>query len=390
MVLALALHREGVPVTVLEALDEPFVDQRAATTHPPTLAMLDRLGLTARILPEGLIAPVYRFHDLATGEVVAEFDLGELQEELEFPYVLQYEQYKLVSKIQTLASGAPGFDVRFSSKVVGFVQTDDYVSVTVEHRDGERRQLRASYLVGCDGGRSSVRKSAAIEFDGFTYPEPFIKIGTYHDFMEHDERIVLRNYFSDPEEWCNLFKVNGEDGCPIWRAVFPLRRGETGEAAREPAALESRLQKFFPKRDAYEIAYANVYTVSQRVARTLNKGRVLLAGDSAHVNNPIGGMGLNGGIHDAVNLASKLARVWKGTGEPGLLDRYTRQRRKAATDFVQAQSIANKKLMEERDPVIRQRNLDALRRIGDDRQQRRAFMRRAALIESLEASAQVE
>jgi 3-(3-hydroxy-phenyl)propionate hydroxylase len=146
-----------------------------------------------------------------------------------------------------------------------------------------------------------------------------------------------------------------------------MRVDETDEEAKSDEGMQARLKRFFPRDTDYEIAYANVYTVSQRVAETFNRGRVLLAGDSAHVNNPIGGMGLNGGIHDAVNLASKLAPVWKGEAATELLDLYTRQRHKAATDFTQAQTIANKKQLEERDPAMRtEKRLDELRRIGED------------------------
>src|SRR5207302_2471941 len=115
----------------------------------------------------------------------------------------------------------------------------------------------------------------------------------------------------------------------------------------------------------YEIEYVNVYPVSQCVAATMRLGRVLLAGDAAHVNNPIGGMGMNGGIHDAVDLADKLARVMHGEAEDDLLDLYSRQRRHAAVTYVQAQTIANKRLMEERDPAVRSGNFDALRRTAD-------------------------
>jgi len=390
MVLGLALYRAGVPFVVLETLPEPFIDQRAASYHPPTIEMLEQLGLAGEIIPEGLKAPAYRFHDRVTREVVVEFDLADLKDELKYPYVLQYEQYKLVRKILALHGARPEFDVRFSHTVTGFTQHADHVAVEVELADGARETIRGAYLVGCDGGRSVVRKEAGIEFVGFTYPEQFIKIGTYFDFIERDPKVVYRNYFSDPAEWCNLFKVNGEPPLPgIWRCVIPMRVDETEEEAKSHEGIQARLQRFFPKDGDYEIAYANVYTVSQRVAETFNKGRVLLAGDSAHINNPIGGMGLNGGIHDAMNLASKLAPVWKGEAAPALLDLYTRQRHKAAADFTQAQTIANKKQLEERDPATRKKRLDELRRLGDDRAASRAYMRRAQLIESLESAAAV-
>jgi 3-(3-hydroxy-phenyl)propionate hydroxylase len=123
--------------------------------------------------------------------------------------------------------------------------------------------------------------------------------------------------------------------------------------------------------------------VSQRVAATFRQGRVLLAGDSAHVNNPIGGMGMNGGIHDAINLAEKLARVIKREATEDLLDLYSRQRRHAAVEYVQAQTIANKRLMEERDPAARAAKFDELRRTADDPVASKTYMRRAALFDSL-------
>jgi 3-(3-hydroxy-phenyl)propionate hydroxylase len=129
--------------------------------------------------------------------------------------------------------------------------------------------------------------------------------------------------------------------------------------------------------------------VSQRVASTFRLGRILLAGDSAHVNNPIGGMGMNGGIHDAINLAEKLARVIHGQADESLLDLYSRQRRHAAAAYIQQQTIANKKLMEERDPKVRAANFDELRRTAENPETAKAYMRRAALLDSLRTASAV-
>jgi 3-(3-hydroxy-phenyl)propionate hydroxylase len=238
-------------------------------------------------------------------------------------------------------------------------------------------------VIACDGGRSTVRRLAGIEFQGFTYPEKFIKIATRFDFGTVNPDLVFRNYFSDPTEWCNLFKVRGESPGGLWRAIFPVGNEEPDEVSLSPERVEERLQKFFPKPGRYQIEYVNVYPVSQRVAATFRQGRVLLAGDSAHVNNPIGGMGMNGGIHDAINLADKLARVIKGEAREDLLDLYSRQRRHAAVEYVQAQTIANKRLMEERDPAARAVKFDELRRTADDPAASKTYMRRAALFDSL-------
>jgi 3-(3-hydroxy-phenyl)propionate hydroxylase len=385
MVCALALNRRGVPVTVLEQEPAPVKDQRAATIHPTSLEMLDELGVTQKILPLGLVSSTYRFHDRLTGTVVAEFDLDRMRGEFAFPYVLQYEQYKLTGSIAAEYANADDFDVRFSHAVTGMTQGADGVEITYTSPDGDGT-LAAAYVIGCDGGRSSVRRLAGIEFQGFTYPERFIKIATRFDFGTVYPDIVLRNYFSDPTEWCNLFKVRGENPGGLWRAIFPVGNEESDETALSAERVEARLQKFFPKAGRYQVEYVNVYPVSQRVAGTFREGRVLLAGDSAHVNNPIGGMGMNGGIHDGINLAEKLARVIKGEAGEELLDLYSRQRRHAAVEYVQAQTIANKKLMEERDPAARAARFDELRRTAEDPVSAKAYMRRAALFDSLQTA----
>jgi 3-(3-hydroxy-phenyl)propionate hydroxylase len=380
MVCALALNRSGVPVTVFELEPAPVEDQRAATIHPSTL---EKLGVTQKIIPLGMVSTTYRFHDRLNRKVVAEFDLDRMRDELKFPFVLQYEQYKLTASIAAEYANAGDFDVRFSHCVTGLRETAEGIEVEYTSPEGGGRIL-ADYVVGADGGRSTIRKLAGIEFEGFTYPEKFIKIATSFDFGTVNPDLALRNYFSDPDEWCNLFKVTGKKNPPgLWRAIFPVADEEPDEVSLSPDRIEERLQKFFPKPGRYPVEYVNVYPVSQRVAATFRKGRVLLAGDSAHVNNPIGGMGMNGGIHDGINLADKLARVVKGEASEELLDLYSRQRHHAAVKYVQAQTIANKKMMEERDLAVRARNFDELRRTADDPQTAKAYMRRAALYDSL-------
>jgi 3-(3-hydroxy-phenyl)propionate hydroxylase len=388
MVCALALNRQGIKVTVLEAEPAPVEDQRAASLHPPTIEMLAGLGIAEKIIPLGLVSPKYQFRDRVTGELVAEFDLGLLEDELPYPYVLQYEQYKLTGDIARQYGNESDFDVRFSTRVTAVRLDADGVLVEAEGPNGTERHP-AAYVIGADGGRSAVRRAAGIAFEGFTYPERFIKIATPYDFQLAHADYAYRNYFSDPQEWCNLFKVTGKRPPGLWRAVFPTRTDETEQEAVDPAAIEARMQKFFPKPGRYDIEYCNVYSVSQRVAATFRKGRALLVGDAAHVNNPIGGMGMNGGVHDAINLCEKLPRVLRGEAPETLLDLYSRQRRRVAIDYTQAQTISNKKTLEEREPEVRRRNLDELRRTAADPERARAYMRRAALIESLRAASSV-
>jgi 3-(3-hydroxy-phenyl)propionate hydroxylase len=389
MVCALALNRQGIKVTVFEQEPAPVRDQRAASIHPPTLEMLDRLNVAEDIIPRGLISETYQYRDRQSGELIAQFDLRELKDEFKFPFVLQYEQYKLTRDIAARFANESDFDVRFSRKVVEVHESQDGVTLVVDGPDGKETH-RGEYVIGADGGRSTIRKAAGIPFEGFTYEENFVKIATEFDFQAAHPDYAYRNYFSDPQEWCNLFKVRGEGDGGLWRAIFPTRGNESPEHAVSPDGVEARLQKFFPKQGRYEIAYANVYGVNQRVAQTFRKGRLLLAGDSAHVNNPIGGMGMNGGIHDAVNLADKLTLVMQKKADEKLLDQYSRQRRHAATAYVQAQTIANKKMLEEKDDAARRAKFDEMRRTAAGRESARQYMRRASLLESLRTANAIE
>jgi len=392
-IVTLALVRKGIPVLLVEAEAEPVEDQRAATIHPPTLQMLADLGLEEQAFAEdasgGFQAPLFQFRDRATGELVATFDIRLLQGEVPYPFVLQWEQYKLVRAALPLIAASGLAEVRFATKLAGLVQHADYVDVTVDAA-GAIETLRSAYVVGTDGGRSTVRRLAAIDFEGFTWEERFIKIATSFDFLSAGAGYCTRNYFSDPDEWLNLFKVKGNGPPGIWRGIMPVPAGESDEAALSMEGIQRRLHGIYDHSGDFDIPYHALYAVHQRVAATFNKGRVFLAGDSAHVNNPIGGMGMNGGIHDAVNLAEKLADVWFGRADASIFDRYTRQRRKAQTDFVQAQSIQNKRTLEEKHPAIRRKHLDDLRRTSEDIKLHKAFLYRSSLIDSLNAANAVE
>ncbi|HUD87515.1 MAG TPA: FAD-dependent monooxygenase [Xanthobacteraceae bacterium] len=393
-VMTLALVKNGIPVTLIEQLPDAAEDQRAATIHPPTVAMLVELGLEKEMFSEdasgGMPAPLFHFRDRASNALIAVFDISLLKGEVPYPYVVQWEQYKLVHAALPHIKASGLGEVRFSTKLTGLAQTGDHVEVTVTNAIGETEKLRGQYLIGTDGGSSTVRRQAEIAFEGFTWAERFIKIGTSFDFGTTGQGYCTRNYFSDPDEWINLFKVKGYGPPGIWRGVFPVPEQETDEEALSLAGIQRRLQGIHHKSGDYDIPYYALYAVHQRVAATFNKGRVLLAGDCAHVNNPIGGMGMNGGIHDAVNLAAKLADVWFGRAAAGVLDRYTRQRRKAQVDYVQAQTIQNKKALEEKDPVIRRGHLDELRRTSEDVALHKKFLYRSSLIDSLNSANAVE
>ena len=381
IITALALAQRGIPVHVFEAGERVNDAPRASTLHPATLEMLAELGLLDEIVSRGLVARTFQFWDRPTRGVVAEFDHEILKDDSAYPFVVQCEQHKIANMGVERLKEFKHAEVTFASPVTAINTLDDRVEVTIE-ASGKPQTIAGSYLVGADGGRSLVRKSLDIEFEGYTFPERFLVLTTLFDFAgEHG--VAYRAYFSDPDEWTNLFKVAGDDGNGRWRAVFPALPGQTDEEVLNEAATEARLQKFFPKAGRYEVVHRNIYRVHQRVAARFRHGRVFLAGDSAHVNNPIGGLGLNCGIHDAVHLAKLLASVLRDERPRTDLDSYDAVRRPMNIEYVQQQTIANKKRLEEKDPAIRQAHFDDLRRIAGDPAAHRAFLMRTSLLESV-------
>jgi len=374
------LGRRGIPVRLFDENQGPQADPRAATTHPATLALLAEDGLVQDMARVGLVAPIFQFWDRPSGKLIAEFDHSLLKNDTKYPYVIQCEQFKtaklILDRLRTLAQ----VEVLFDHTVVDVHQTDDCVSIEARGRDGVSTHAGA-YLVGADGGRSTVRKQCGIAFDGFTWPERFLVLTTPYDF-EAERGYCYRSYFADPGAWCNCFKVAADGPPGLWRTVFPTEPGETDADVLGDAGVAARLQKFFPSRAPYPVVHRNLYVTHQRVAARFRHGRALLAGDAAHVNNPIGGMGLNGGIQDAVNLCDKLARIMLGGEGEHLLDLYDRQRRTVAIEFVQEQSIANKKRLEAADPQVRARNLAGLRATADDPERARQFLLRTSMIAS--------
>jgi 3-(3-hydroxy-phenyl)propionate hydroxylase len=384
VVAAIACAAKGMQVALFEAEGEIDHSPRAATTHPSTLEMLAELGLLEEFQSLGLVARYFQFWDGATKALVAEFDHEVLRDETPYPFVVQTEQHKLSELGLRRLAAMPNVELRLGTSVTELAQDARDVRVTTEGAE----QHVFDYVIGCDGARSTVRKCLDIEFEGYTWPERFLVLTTLFDFQA-----VLgccpRSYISDPEEWTNLFKVMGDDLKGRWRAVFPARENETdNEAFSDPAVLR-RLRKLHVDHPLELVAHRNIYRVHQRVAKSFRKGRVFLAGDAAHVNNPVGGLGLNCGIHDAMELAEALDRVASGQAGEELLDRYERRRRPINIEFVQQQTVANKKRLEERDPKVRQSNFDELRRAAAAPALHKQFLMRTSLIESVRKAREI-
>lgn len=377
LVSALLLAKQGVSVTVLESAPALNRDLRASTFHPPTLDMLAPLGLTDDLVAQGLVARYTQQRDRQEG-VIAEFDMQLIAPDTDHPFRLQCEQWKLTQMIHAQLNAMPHVHMLFDAKVTQVTQTADQVQVAFTQAE-EAHSLQAHYLIGADGAWSAVRRSLNIEFEGFTYPERFLVVSTAFEYADHLPRLSYVNYCSDPHEWCVLLRVP-----TLWRVLFPTKAEETDEAVLTDESVQARLQNLLPQAQAYVTQHRTLYKVHQRVAQRFRHGRVVLAGDAAHINNPLGGMGMNGGIHDAMNLSEKLLSILQHGESDALLDQYERQRRTIAIDYINASTARNKRDIEERDPVKRKENQQALRELSLDPVRARAYIRQSSMIDALE------
>jgi 3-(3-hydroxy-phenyl)propionate hydroxylase len=382
---ALALASRDVPVLVLEAEAALTHDLRAGTFHPPTLEMMAPYGITAEMHRTGIKVPRWQHRDRTEG-VIAEWDLALIADETPYPYRFHLEQHRLTPMIFERLARLPHAAVRFGACVVGLGQDADRVWVDAETADG-RERFEGAWLVGADGGRSQVRKTIGVEFEGFTWPERFVVVSTRYDFAAHG--FTPNAYVADPEQWAAVFKMPDAEPGGLWRIAFPVPEDEPDEVTLSEDEVERRMQYFVARPERYAIRYKSIYKVHQRVAKAFRHGRVLLAGDAAHLNNPLGAFGLNGGIHDAINLADKLGAVCRGEADASLLDRYERQRRTVNVEYVQEGSIRNLRTLAERDPAARRARFDDLRRTNADPARARAFMLQSSMIASVRRAAAI-
>jgi 2-polyprenyl-6-methoxyphenol hydroxylase-like FAD-dependent oxidoreductase len=378
MTAAAALAQAGLPVTLVELHPEPQPDWRASTFHAATLELLETIGITGEMHAQGLVVPTYQFRDRRDG-LIAQFDFRLLADETRYPYRLQLNQQRLVRMLFDRLKQDPNVRLRFGTRLTGLRFEAGAPVLRVEGPDGPD-ELAASYVIGADGPRSAVRDALGVAFEGFTYPERFAITSTLVDLQELLPGLGHVNYVADPEEW--LFILRTPES---WRVVWPVPEGMSPAEASSPERLQQQLQRVAPYPSGYPVIDHQVYSVHQRVAAAMRVGPVLLAGDAAHINSPLGGVGLNSGIHDAMDAARRLARIARGSADPEAeLAAYDRVRRTIAVDYVQADTQRNTDRLRERDDLVRRQNQDEMRAIAADPDRARAYIRRVSLLESVQ------
>ncbi len=371
---AVALARGGLDVLVLER-DEQLSDlPRASTFHPPTLEMLDRYGLAEGLLERGNRVTSIQYRERRSGPV-AELDYGVLADDTRFPFRLQCPQFHL-AQLGAYQLTQLGGRLRFGAEVVEVQDDGEAVVTTVA--DGSRE--RARWLIGADGASSAVRGLVGIGFEGKTYPVRNLQIITPFPFEDRFADLAHVNYIFDPEEWCVVMRTPPQ----VWRVLFPLPDEEAARAAEDRADVVRRLARLIDDDVDVAVDYHAIYTVHQRVATTMRRGRVLLVGDAAHVNSPIGGMGMNSGIHDVFELVTPLLATQQDP-ETSELDAWAARRRQVAQEQVGRHTDRNTRSLAISDPVERERRNAELRELAADRSRARAYLWSASLMDAMPA-----
>ncbi|HUE11403.1 MAG TPA: FAD-dependent monooxygenase [Steroidobacteraceae bacterium] len=372
LVAAAHLARGGVPVTVFEEGPRLSVESRASTFHPPTLDMLHALGAAEPLIAQGLKAPAFQYRSKKHG-LLAQFDFAAIADATRHPYRVQCEQSKLTRILYERMGGHANFELQFDSPVVGVSQDASGVEVTIE-RNGCSERHAGRYLIGADGASSKVRRALGIEFEGFTWPDRLLVVSTPFDFHGVIPGLTAVNYVADPERWYFLLQIPG-----LWRVMFLVNEDASDERVQTREFAQALMAGVVPGISNYPIDHITLYKVHQRVAKTFRQGRAFLVGDAAHINNPLGGMGMNGGIHDAVNLAARLAAVWRGAAPDAELDRFDKQRRLVTLEYIQKYTIQNKNNLESSGDEFR----ESLQAIMADPARTREYLLRVSMIASL-------
>ncbi len=378
LISALRLAQLGTPSVLIETSETVPRDLRASTVHPPTLDMLEDMGVADEFISLGIVAQHWQLIHFGTRERVV-FDLDMIKDHTRHPYRLQCEQYKLAPILHRKVVETGMVETHFGVTIKSVSQDEDGV-VAVGDRNGEEVRFSGRYMIGADGAHSVVRQTLGLPLEGFTYPAETTLITTPFRFEDEIPELLGANYSWTWKDAGSLFRLRDE-----WRCTFYPRPDEPVDMEMTDEIIEQRMQGILPRNVPYEVNEKRTYRIHQRIVPDYRKGRIVLAGDAAHVTPPTGDLGMNGGIHDGINLAEKLHRVIRGESED-LLDLYTRQRRPIAQAEILAQSHQNRIRMQLWDPEERKKVVAQMQAIADDPARAKAMLLRSSMIDGLRAA----
>ncbi len=380
---ALWLVEAGHRVTVLEKQTGLPEDMRASTFHPATLDLLEGSGVTRTLLGQGTRVGRWQYLRHGSDDRIV-FDLDAIADRTAHPYRLQVEQFRLTNAIVHRLRDHPGFHL-LRGAMLSEVEADDAGVRYRYEQHGQTMEESARWLIAADGGHSSVRKSLNLAFEGSIFPRTSITLVLDHRFQDDVPNLLGVNYVWTDDGHYSLMRVRD-----LWRFSFSPEDEANPVEAHDPKAAQARLQAVFPREQTYRIAQLNHYTLHQRCLERFRHGSILFCGDSAHLNSPAGGMGMNSGIHDAACLVEHLLPVLANTAGPDHLDRYDRRRRTIALEEVQRLSARNYRRHRETDPERRAAIWAELAATAADRVRHRDFLLDSSMLRSREREREID
>jgi 3-(3-hydroxy-phenyl)propionate hydroxylase len=362
---ALGLARESVSVTLIEAEDDIVYSPRAISYAWSILPALEVFGVLDDMIAAGHTVDDRCWRIFKTGETVV-YNHDAVRDITSRPYSLTLGQDLLARVVLQHLKRYSNVRIYWGTKFVGLTQTPDKVVVAAE-KAGTPIELEAHWVVAADGGRSAVRKSVGLTMDGFTWPQRFVVTNIYYDFEKYGWN---SGYLVDPVFGAVVYKINLEG---LWRFTFAEQATQPLETVME--RILQFIRTVLPGDQKYELALHTAYNMHQRTAATYRVGRVVLAGDAAHLTNPTSGFGLMGGMYDSFTLSEALAAVVHGKAGNEILDQYSLQRRKVYHEVTSPISSESLRLVFNSGDTDRfERDLAALRDRKKDPKAMRAFL----------------
>jgi 2-polyprenyl-6-methoxyphenol hydroxylase-like FAD-dependent oxidoreductase len=314
---ALALAQAGVSIRIIDRLTVPTNQSRAAIVHARTLEHFERLGIVDDFLAVGVKvhgAAIYGPGDVLL--VRPSFDYLPTP----YPFMIGLEQFKTESLLTKRLKEA-GVEVERGVELTSFQDAGDHVSARLRHPDGRETTEQFAYLVGTDGGHSTVRAGLGLQLEGETLDATWVTADVKMRWKHDPDEVVA--YLS--EEGIAFIAAMNDDR---WRVIVnvPQMPREEAEKATVEDIQTIVCERFRVNVALYDPVWISAFGINTRMASTMSVGRVFLAGDAAHVHSPVGGQGMNTGIQDSLNLAWKLALVLRGTAKPELLESYNAER----------------------------------------------------------------
>lgn len=335
---ALGLAQSGIDCILIEREAGVADSPRAIAHHWSTLPGLDALGILDACFDRGFRKDDFAVKSYKTGEEIR-WTLDVLKGRAKFPYNLYLPQHTLGHVILEALAAYPNVEIRWNTELTAMTQDDDGVTLQLESEEAGVSELRVDWLIGTDGARSTVRKLADMEFEGFTWDQQIIATNIRIDLESYG---YARSLLLADDRFGAVVAMIDND--KLWRCAFSAPASAPPEGVLQ--SIAETLPHILPEvADGYELEHHSVYRVHQRAAAEFRKGRILLAGDSAHATNPAGGLGLTTGFMDVFVLYEALAAVINGSAAPDVLDAYARERRKVFLDYTSPQATRLMKMI---------------------------------------------